>query len=251
MEAGGAAIRVRRRLAVFGVPGGDDELEVTFEAGPAQDRLNLVAERARRNPQRQRRAQPLDAAPPRDRARRSASRIASMTAVFAPPSGQCPARSSFQSARLAQRPQRGHVVEPDVLLVVLVALEREPVLAEHRLIRAQVQRLGIGEHAVEIEDDGADRCRPVGASARRLDRAPAAGSRAAESGTRSRVEDAERVIGPVEIEIVEPRRRAIEIEIASALVGLGAVGEIAERHEQPLIVGSSASANAVRVSGCP
>ena len=49
-----------------------------------------------------------------------------------------------------------------------------------------------------------------------------------------RVVDAVRVIGAVEIEVVEPGGGAIEIEVAAADVGLGAVGRIAERHEQPL-----------------
>ena len=40
--------------------------------------------------------------------------------------------------------------------VVLVAIQREAELAEHGLVREQVQRLGVGEHAVEVEDDGAD-----------------------------------------------------------------------------------------------
>ena len=43
-----------------------------------------------------------------------------------------------------------------------------------------------------------------------------------------------RVIGAIEIEVVEPGRRAVQLQVAAAAIGLGQVGEIAERHEQPV-----------------
>src|SRR6185295_6026613 len=48
-----------------------------------------------------------------------------------------------------------------------------------------------------------------------------------------RVVEAERVERAIEIEIVEAGRGPIELDVAAAVVGLGAVGEIAERHEEP------------------
>src|SRR5258705_7456177 len=47
-----------------------------------------------------------------------------------------------------------------------------------------------------------------------------------------RVVVAERVIPPIEIEIVDSRGCALEIQIAAARIRLGAVSEVAERHEQ-------------------
>ena len=60
------------------------------------------------------------------------------------------------AAPLADRRERRDVVEAQVVGVVLVAVERDAELAEDGLVREQVQRLGVGEHAVEVEDDGAD-----------------------------------------------------------------------------------------------
>src|SRR6516165_10804416 len=51
-----------------------------------------------------------------------------------------------------------------------------------------------------------------------------------------RVEQTERMERTIEVEIVEACRRAIELEIPSALVGLDAVGDIAERYEQAVHV---------------
>ena len=48
-----------------------------------------------------------------------------------------------------------------------------------------------------------------------------------------RVEQAEGVISAVEVEVVDARRGAIEIEVAAARICFGAVGAIEERDEQP------------------
>ncbi len=51
-----------------------------------------------------------------------------------------------------QRLEHAHVVEAKIAAVVLVGREAEAVLVGEHLIDAQVQRLGVREHAVEIED---------------------------------------------------------------------------------------------------
>src|SRR5438093_5040730 len=51
------------------------------------------------------------------------------------------------------------------------------------------------------------------------------------------VVEAVRVVRAVEVQIVDAAGRAIEIDVAAARIRLGAVGEIAERDEQPLHVG--------------
>ena len=137
-----------------------------------------------------------------------------------------------QAPPLAQRPERRHVVEAKVLLVVLVALERHAVLAQDGLIRPQMKRLGVGEDAVEVEDDGPDLSHqrsPLAGLDRHRQPVLARWNRALVLG----IEDAERVIGPVEIELVDAAAPQIQIEVAAALIGLEAVREIAERHEQP------------------
>src|SRR5436190_1674712 len=48
----------------------------------------------------------------------------------------------------------------------------------------------------------------------------------------TRVEQAERVIRAVEIQIVDAAGGPLEIEIAPALVGFDAVGDVAKGHEQ-------------------
>src|SRR5262249_31064312 len=49
----------------------------------------------------------------------------------------------------------------------------------------------------------------------------------------ARVVEAIGMVGAVEVEVVDAGGRAIEIEIPAALVGFAAVGQVAERHEQP------------------
>src|SRR4030095_4888306 len=52
----------------------------------------------------------------------------------------------------------------------------------------------------------------------------------------ARVEQTVRMIRAIEVEIVQTRRRAIELQKASAFVRLAAAGEVAERQEEALEV---------------
>ena len=58
--------------------------------------------------------------------------------------------------RLGQRREHPVVVVAEIARVVLLARQRQAERLEHLLIRAQVQRLGVGEDAVEVEDDRRD-----------------------------------------------------------------------------------------------
>ena len=60
-EAGRRADTDRAPVSPGRLPGRDDEAEVLLQAGPPQDRLDLVAQRARGDPERQRGREPLDA----------------------------------------------------------------------------------------------------------------------------------------------------------------------------------------------
>ncbi len=64
--------------------------------------------------------------------------------------------SSGQSRALGDRREHPGVVVAEVAGVVLLARERQAERFEDLLIRAQVQRFGVDQHAVEVEDDGRD-----------------------------------------------------------------------------------------------
>ena len=55
------------------------------------------------------------------------------------------------------RRKRAGVVEPEIARVVVALGERDALGGEHALIRGEVQRFAVGDHAVEIEDDRTQR----------------------------------------------------------------------------------------------
>ena len=62
-----------------------------------------------------------------------------------------------QLAVASQRGKHARIVVAEVAREVLVALEDKTFLRERLLKGLQVQRLAIGNHAVEIKDDGLER----------------------------------------------------------------------------------------------
>ena len=58
-----------------------------------------------------------------------------------------------QPALPGQRAQDARIVEAEIVVVVLPRAEIDAASAEHLLERAQVQFLGVGDDAVEVEDD--------------------------------------------------------------------------------------------------
>ena len=58
-----------------------------------------------------------------------------------------------QATIARQRLEHPDIVVAEVAREVLVALEHDPFLGERLLIRLQVQRLAVGNHAIEIEND--------------------------------------------------------------------------------------------------
>ena len=205
-----------------GVARRDDEAEMAIEAGAAQNRDDLVAQCARGDAERQAGGRA---------ARRRPAASGYSTSVDAEhlveDHGLCAdeRRRSAGRPRLAARRSliarnAADVVEPEVVAGSTRRVRAStPSSREHCLVRPQVQRLGVGEHAVEVEDDGADH-RPVRTASRRpgsgLQPVLARRDRAFVLG----IEDAERVIGAVEVEIVDAAARPVEIEVAAALIGL-------------------------------
>ena len=131
-----------------------------------------------------------------------------------------------------QRIEQPHIVVAEITRVILGLVQIDAVRLEHGLIGAEVQRLGVGDDAVEIKKHrlqdahgktftGANRQRKA-AFARRV--------RAVEV----RVVVAVRVVGFVEIDRVYARRGAIQLEIPARCVCLGAARHVAERHEQAI-----------------
>ena len=132
------------------------------------------------------------------------------------------------------RAERADIVVAEVPAVVVGFGERDGLLRQDVTQGAEMQRLGVGDDAVEIENDGADH------QAFSLMRSPARIGDLQLIFTRRertyplRVEVAVRVVGPVEIELVDAGRGAIEVEIAAGRVGFVAAREIAERHEETI-----------------
>ena len=121
------------------------------------------------------------------------------------------------------------------------ALERDAFLGQRLLKCRQVQRLAVGNHAVEIEHDGLQRgghapepSRPR--FGRRLlaradrDLEPVRGGRIRTFPRR--VVRAGGVVGAIEIDHVEARRGRLEIQVASCAVRLGSGREVGEGNEK-------------------
>ena len=113
--------------------------------------------RTRRHPERQVGREPFDARP------RSGEQH-----VFGPEQLEEPlplgrdqalqiARADRDAAVRGSGREDAHVVEAEVAIVVRGAVERHLAIGEHVLICPQMERLGIGEHAVEVEDDAEQR----------------------------------------------------------------------------------------------
>ena len=94
-----------------------------------------------------------------------------------------------------------------------------------------MQRFGVDQHAVEVEDDRRDHFgRSEQLAGAHRDRQPVLAWR--HRTVVGRVEDAERMVGAVEVEIVDARRRPLEIEVAPAGVGIRPVRQVVKRHEE-------------------
>ena len=61
--------------------------------------------------------------------------------------------SSVQPLRLRQLPEHVLVVVSEKVGVVVLARQRDAERRQHLLVRAEVQRLGVRQHAVEVEHD--------------------------------------------------------------------------------------------------
>ena len=125
------------------IPGRDDEREQILTRA-AHDQIDVRTQRARRDePPRRRESRTQSAAP--DTERRSDERLEHVPFSTMSIRSSSPRISPLSSAiRISA-------------LVVEVALSAfsdrdEPARLEQRLPRLEVQRLGVGEHAVEIED---------------------------------------------------------------------------------------------------
>ena len=150
-------------LAGWRLAGRDDEAEVAVQPTSLKCRFDFRPGRAGRNPERPGRREA------RHTLRRAgvqhvAARIVGLQR-FEYPAFLVDERAELLFVerpipRLRDRLEDPRIVVAQVGRVVLLARQRQAERFEHFLIRAQVQRLGVDEHAVEVEDDRRDHLGP-------------------------------------------------------------------------------------------
>ncbi len=174
-------VGIRRRLAARHVVGADDDLERVGDAGRSQHGFDFRAHRARRD------AEPVAGAEPRDgrgRAGKQHGAAGQPRLVGARLGGDERIFIAGLEDELGvdgERADEVPVVEAEVTIEIGGLVERPAAEAEDVLKRPEVQALGVGEHAVEVEDDGAGRGHL--AAARRSPARIAAVSRFSRGGT--------------------------------------------------------------------
>ena len=182
-------VRRRRRLALRRVAGGDDRREerrracapstissISWRSAPEAMAIGTAAA-----------ACADELAPRRETAPSPACSISCSCAPLRATSVGDAAVAHRHAAIPRQRLEHADIVVAEVARVVVRrAVSVDAFLGERLLERPQVQRLAVGDDAVEVEDD---RLQRAGSCAGRLlagaDRRPSAGSTAAGTGTRS------------------------------------------------------------------
>ena len=76
--------------------------------------------------------------------------------------GRHPARIDRKTTISRQRLEQAHIVEAQIPGEVLAAGQLDALFAERLLKRLEVQRLAVGDDAVEVEDDGLKRSHDAG-----------------------------------------------------------------------------------------
>ena len=156
------------RLAARRVLGGDDGAEALAQPGAAQHDLDVVERGARGDGQRHLGAEPVDA-------RRGAlvdhrlagDHLGEQRELGGDQAGDAAVVDAL--AVIGERgAERAGVVVAEVLAVVVALAERHALAREHAPEPFEVQRLAVGDHAIEVEHDRGEEHRgPVAEEAAR------------------------------------------------------------------------------------
>jgi hypothetical protein len=152
-DVDGAAVGIGMRLAARRVLGGDDGPEALAQAGAAQHDLDVVQRRARGDGERDLGAEPPDA---RGRAfvdhRLAGDHVGEQRQLVRDQAGDAAIVEAL--AVIGEGGAEGAgVVVAEVLLVVVAPAEGHALARQHAPEALEVQRLAVGDHAIEVEHD--------------------------------------------------------------------------------------------------